>query len=108
LKQNNVTAVFTTQIELDSRGVAWLAGTRIKVLEVALDKIAHGWSPEEIHFQHPGLSLAQIHAALTWYYENQVLLDGQIAASLEESDRLAQQASDPVFRRKLNRLKRSV
>jgi hypothetical protein len=35
-----------------------------------LDKLAYGWSPEEIHFQHPALSLAQIHAALSYYYEN--------------------------------------
>ena len=40
----------------------------MKVTEVVLDKIAYGWSPEEIHFQHPHLSLAQIHAALTYYY----------------------------------------
>jgi hypothetical protein len=26
----------------------------VKVIEVALDKLAHRWSPEEIHFQHPG------------------------------------------------------
>ena len=57
-----MTAAFTTQIELDERGIAWLAGTRVKVLEVVLDKIAYGSSPEAIHFQHPNLSLAQIPA----------------------------------------------
>lgn len=70
-----MTAVFVTQIELDDRGVAWIAGTKVKVTEVVLDKIAYGWSPEEIHFQHPNLSLAQIHGALTYYYENQGALD---------------------------------
>ena len=39
------------QIEIDSQGVAWLAGTQVKVVEIVLDKLAHGWSPEEIHFQ---------------------------------------------------------
>ena len=34
-------AVFTTQIELDDRGVAWLCGTGTKVKEIVLDKIAH-------------------------------------------------------------------
>jgi len=58
-----VTATFTTQIELDDRGVAWIGGTKTKVIEVVLDKIAYGSSPEEIHFQHPHLSLAQIHGA---------------------------------------------
>ena len=53
-------AVFATQIELDGRGVAWIDGTNVKVKEVVLDKIAYGSSPEEIHFQHPQRSLAQI------------------------------------------------
>jgi uncharacterized protein (DUF433 family) len=102
-----VTAVFTTQIELDDQGVAWIASANVKVTEVVLDKMAHGWSPEEIHFQHPHLSLAQIHAALTYYYENQSHLDAQIRHRLEEADKLAAQVSDPDFRRKLIDLKRS-
>jgi uncharacterized protein (DUF433 family) len=104
----SVTAVFTTQIELDGRGVAWIGGTKVKVTEVVLDKIAYGWSPEEIHFQHPHLSLAQIHGALTYYYENQERLDAQIRHDMEEADTLAVQASDPDFRRKLIDLKRSL
>lgn len=35
-------AVFTTQIELDARGMAWIGGTKVKVTEVVLDKRAHG------------------------------------------------------------------
>jgi uncharacterized protein (DUF433 family) len=56
-----MTAVVATQIELDDRGVAWIGGTTVNVTEVVLDKIAYGSSPEEIHFQHPHVSLAQIH-----------------------------------------------
>jgi uncharacterized protein (DUF433 family) len=103
-----VTAVFATQIELDDQHTAWIGGTNVKVTEVVLDKIAYGWSPEEIHFQHPNLSLAQIHAALTYYYENQAHLDAQIKRRLEQADELATQASDPVLRRKLLDLKRSL
>ena len=102
-----MTASFTTQIELDDRGVAWVAGTKVKVIEVVLDKIAYGSSPEEIHFQHPNLSLAQIHGALTYYYENQDKIDEEIRCGLEESERLATQLSDAEFRRKLVNLKRS-
>jgi uncharacterized protein (DUF433 family) len=102
-----VTTTFATQIELDDRGTAWIAGTKVKVTEVVLDKIAYGSSPEEIHFQHPNLSLAQIHGALTYYYENQDQVDEQIRRGLEESDKLAVQLSDAEFRRKLLDLKRS-
>ena len=100
-----MTATFATQIELDDRGMAWIAGTKVKVTEVVLDKIAYGSSPEEIHVQHLNLSLAQIHGALTYYYENQDKIDEQIRRGLEESDKLAAQVSDAEFRRKLLRLK---
>jgi uncharacterized protein (DUF433 family) len=103
-----VTATFATQIELDDRGMAWIAGTKVKVTEVVLDKIAYGSSPEEIHFQHPNLSLAQIHGALTYYYENQDKVDDQIRRGLEESDKLAVRLSNEEFRRKLLDLKRSL
>lgn len=59
--------IANTHIEIDERGVAWITGANTKVIEVVLDKLAYGWSAEEIHFQHQGLSLAQIHAALTYY-----------------------------------------
>ena len=102
-----MTATFATQIELDDRGIAWIAGTKVKVVEVVLDKIAYGSSPEEIHFQHPHLSLAQIYGALTYYYENQDKVDEQIARGLEESGKLAADVSDPEFRRKLVHLKQN-
>ncbi len=59
-----MTAVIESYIEIDENRVAWIADTRVKVIEIALDKLAHGSSPEEIHFQYPHLSLSQIHAAL--------------------------------------------
>jgi len=103
-----VTATFATQIEFDDRGMAWIAGTKVKVIEVVLDKISYGSSPEEIHFQHPNLSLAQIHGALTYYYENQDKVDEQIRRGLEESDKLSVALSDVEFRRKVCNLKRSL
>jgi len=36
-----MTAIFATQIELDERGIAWIAGTKVKVIEVVMDKIAY-------------------------------------------------------------------
>ena len=93
-------------IELDCRGFAWVGGTQVKVTEIVLDKIAYGWSPEETHLQHPRLSLAQIHAALTYYYEKQSQLDAQIRQGLEQSAELSSKVSDPEFRNKLSRLKR--
>ena len=65
-------------IALDGNGVAWIDSTRIKVIEVAMDHIAYGWTAEEIHRQHPQLSLAQTHAALAFYYDNREAMDQMI------------------------------
>ena len=65
-----MTVVSNNHVRLDEHGVAWIEGTRIKVIEVVLDKLAHGSSPEEIHFQYPHLSLSQIHGALAYYYDS--------------------------------------
>ena len=68
--------------------------------EVVLNKIAWGWSPEGIHFQHPHLSLAQIYAALTYYYENQAALDGQIQKSIADSEFATASFFDVAFRQR--------
>ena len=59
-----MTTIAPAHIRRDDRGAIWIDETNVKVIEVVLDRLAYGWSPEEIHFQHPDLSLAQIHAAL--------------------------------------------
>jgi uncharacterized protein (DUF433 family) len=90
-----------THIEIDERGVAWVSGANTKVIEVVMDKLAYGWNPEEIHFQHPTLSLAQIHAALTYYYDHQSELDAEIMRQLKEVEALAEAAKESPGRRRL-------
>ena len=96
-----------SQIEIDEKGVAWIAGANTKVIEVVLYKLAYGWSPEETHFQHPHLSLAQIHAALAFYYEHQEQLDSDIAKRRQEVEKMAAESLDSPLRRKLLTLKKS-
>jgi uncharacterized protein (DUF433 family) len=84
-----------------NRGVAWVDDTNTKVVEVALDMIAHGWSPEEIHFQHPHLSLAQIHAALGYYYDHKANMDNQIQRSVKDVEKLRAQAGESPIRKRL-------
>ncbi|HLL75761.1 MAG TPA: DUF433 domain-containing protein [Pyrinomonadaceae bacterium] len=88
-------------IEIDEHGVAWIDDTNVKVIEVAIDKLAHGSSPEEMHFQYPHLSLAQIHAALAYYYDNQAELDAEIRKRRAEADELAAELSDGSLRQRL-------
>jgi uncharacterized protein (DUF433 family) len=93
--------VLNTLIEIDENGVAWITGTKIKVIEVATDKLAHGSSPEEMHFQYPHLSLAQIHAALAYYYEHQEEFDAEIIRQANWAAEMAKKAKDSPLRRKL-------
>jgi uncharacterized protein (DUF433 family) len=97
-----MSTIATAPIEIDEDGVAWIIGANIKVIEVALDHLSHGWSPEEIYFQHYGqLSLAQIHAALSYYYDHQAEFDDEIKRQIEEVDELKAKAGDSPGRRRL-------
>lgn len=64
-----------------------IAGHRLTVHNIAIDFNA-GMKPEDILDQRPQLSLAKIYAALTYYFANKEVIDTEIAADREESDRL--------------------
>jgi uncharacterized protein (DUF433 family) len=68
------------------------------VIQVALDQIAHGWSAAEIHFQHPHISLGQIHAALAYYYDHKAVFDAEIRRSLERVEQLRAKAFGVALR----------
>lgn len=65
-------------VQLDADGTPTIVGTNMKVVELVMAQLAHGWSPEELHFQHPYLSLGQIHSALAYYWDHKAELDEDI------------------------------
>jgi len=75
-------------IALNKAKVPFIAGTTMKVIELVLARIAYGWSPEELHFQFPYLSLGQIFSALAYYWDHQEELDRDIERRLEFIDQL--------------------
>jgi uncharacterized protein (DUF433 family) len=92
-------------IEIDESGVAWIAGANTKVCEVVVDELAHGSSPEEIHFQYPHLSLAQIHAALSFYHQHQAEMEGEIQKCWLEVNELAAKESESPLHKRLRAIK---
>ncbi len=94
----------TAHIVLDERGRGWIDDTNVKVIEVVLDKIGWGMSPEEIHTQYPHLSLAQIHAAFSWYYDHQAEYDEEIARQVREYDELRAANLDSPIRKKFREM----
>lgn len=56
-----------------------IAGTRMTVQSIVMDFQA-GLSPQDIVTEYPFLSLAQVYAALAYYYANQEAMEEEIAA----------------------------
>jgi uncharacterized protein (DUF433 family) len=92
------TAVTTSHILLDEQGRPWIEGTNTKVAEIVLDKMAYGWSPEEMHLQHPHLSLAQIHAGLAYYYDHQTEIDAQISQQARRVEATRPAGESPLLK----------
>lgn len=59
-----------------------IAGTTLRVQDVAAHHIYNHYTPDELAYQL-GISLAQVHAALAYYYEHKDEIDAQLEADLE-------------------------
>ena len=60
-------------------GKAAIESTRVRVNNVVfLNK--QGRTPEEIRVEYPDLTLGQIHAALTYYYDHRDEIEAELAA----------------------------
>jgi len=81
-------------------GVPTIAGTTMKVIELVAEKLAYGWSPEEIHLQHPYLSMGQVHAALAYYWDHAEELDKDMADRLKRVEEIRKaMGPSPLVRR---------
>ena len=96
-----IAAAPTTHLRLDQAGVAWIDDTNVKVIEVIQDHLVHGIGAEEIHLQHPHLSLAQIHSAFAYYFDHRDELDAEIARRYQEVETLRAKATHQPSRKKL-------
>ncbi|NCP15611.1 DUF433 domain-containing protein [bacterium] len=75
-------------VMLSDARIPMISGTDMKVTELVLAHIAYGWSPEELHFQFPHLTLGQIYSALAYYWDHREELDKKIEARLEATEKL--------------------
>jgi len=75
-------------VAIGEDGVPVIAGTTMKVAELVAEKTAYGWSAEEIHFQHPYLTLGQIHSALAYYWDHAEEIDRDIQRRLARVEHL--------------------
>ena len=88
-------------IGLDERGIARIVGHRTRVIDVVWDTRL-GMTPQQVVAEHPGLTMAQVHAALAFYHDHQAELDATMERQQRESQEewAKQQASnDPLLQR---------
>lgn len=51
-------------------GKPTIAGHRIRVQDIVISHELLGMSPDQIVFAHPSITLADVHAALVYYYDH--------------------------------------
>ena len=81
-------------IVISEDGISIIAGTTMKVIELVAERIAYGWSPGELYFQRPYLSLGQIHSALAYYWDHEGELNKDLERRLQNMEKI-RQASGP-------------
>ena len=79
-------------------GKPHIAGTRVRVADVYIWHELQGQTPDEIVSSHPELGLADIYAALTYYWDNRETIQAQSASDREYVEQLK-----PAFPSKLLR-----
>ncbi len=101
-----MSAIAYPHIELDTEGIPWVAGTKTKVVEIVLDRLAYHWDAGEMHRQHRHLSLAQIYSALAYYYDHQAEVDQDIERRWQYAEEVKQRLGESPIKVKLMQLKR--
>lgn len=99
-----MTTVAYGHIEIAADGTATILGTKTKVVEVALDRLAYHWDADEIKRQHPHLTLGEIHSALAWYYDHQEDMDREIQSQLETVRQIKTSVGESLVRSKVKAL----
>ena len=82
-------------VVLDEKGVPTIEGTRTKVIEIVRPHLGHGWSPDELVYQYPYLTLGQVHSALAYYWDHQEELDADIARRDAYVEEMRQSTPEP-------------
>ena len=75
-------------ILIDEDQVPFIKGTSMKVVELVTSVHAYGWSPEELHFQYPHLTMSQIYSALAYYWEHKQEIDQDMRRRFEYAEKL--------------------
>jgi uncharacterized protein (DUF433 family) len=88
VSSSNIRSAHIVRDEGICGGQPRIAGTRLKVQQIALEYERFGWTPDQICDAHPGVTLAQVHAAISYYYDHKEEIDQTIREDREFAERL--------------------
>src|SRR5258708_11856362 len=69
---------------------------RVRVAQIVMDYLAHGWSLDEICNQYPHLHHAEVYAAMSYYHDHRDEIEAEIQGEieqLEEDSKFTQQST---------------
>jgi uncharacterized protein (DUF433 family) len=96
-----MTVATIPHVVIDDTGTARIAGSRIRVIDVAVEHSFHGWSPRQIQEQHSHLTLGQVYAALAYYFDHKGELDADIERRDKEAEAMRLAAGESGFVKRL-------
>jgi uncharacterized protein (DUF433 family) len=79
-------------------------GHRIRVEDVAIWHERMGMSPDEIVSGHPSITLAEVHAALAYYYDNRERIDQAIVDGERFVEEMKAASPPSLLKQKLQRM----
>jgi len=74
---------------------------RIRIAQIVMDYLAHGWSADEMCRQHPYLLIAEAHAAMAYYFDHQEQVDAEIRDEFQTAQAARKAQPDSPFVTKL-------
>jgi uncharacterized protein (DUF433 family) len=95
------TATEYPHVEKPASGTARLKRVpRVRVAQIVMDYLAHGWSPEEMCRQHPYLTIAEAYSAMLYYWDHPSEIEDEIRNETEGHERAIQSGHrSPFFAR---------
>jgi uncharacterized protein (DUF433 family) len=79
----NVLKPYITKTPGVCGGRACIAGHRIRVQDIVVWHEMRGYCPDEIVDLFPGITLAEVHAALAYYYDNRQEIEAEFRKAEE-------------------------
>ena len=80
-------------------------GHRIQVEDIAIWHERMGMSPDQIVSEYPSITLADVHAALAYYYENRARIDADIDTAKKNAEEMKAKAGPARLQEKLRQRK---